>query len=49
MIVAADWGPMKVRPYQIIYPSLLKRINDQQSPIHAIMLIGDLAYDLSTN
>lgn len=49
MIVTADWGPMLVRPYQPIYPSLTQEIQNNKNNIHALMIIGDIAYDLSTN
>ena len=49
MIVTADWGPMQVRPYQPIYPSLLREVSSNKNNIHAMMIIGDIAYDLATN
>jgi hypothetical protein len=49
MIVVADWGPLQIRPYQPIYPSLVSEIRQNTNKIQAILLIGDVAYDLLTN
>jgi hypothetical protein len=40
---------MKVRPYQPIYPSLIEEIRQNTHNIHALILIGDVAYDLASN
>lgn len=47
LLTVADWGPIHVREYQPIYPSLLTRLNKEK--IHGMLIIGDIAYDLSTN
>lgn len=49
MIVTADWGPMQTRTYQPIYPSLVKQVKNNTNKIHGLLILGDVAYDLSTN
>lgn len=48
VVVTADWGPLQVRKYQPIYPSLLREIARTDRPVHALLLIGDVAYDLTS-
>lgn len=45
----ADWGPMKVKTYQSVYPSLAKIISQNSPKAHALMIIGDVAYNLDSN
>lgn len=49
MIVTADWGPLQQQPFQPIYPSLVRELRNSSRPIHALLIMGDVAYNLNTN
>jgi hypothetical protein len=49
LIATGDWGPIRTHDYQPIYPSLIREINNISRPVHGLVILGDVAYDLMDN